>query len=58
MSALLANVNNWTDNGMHAPQSVGSKITGKCFNVLQVQNGNFNQVYPARNYACGHLIHI
>jgi hypothetical protein len=58
MNALLAKANSWTDLGMHAPQQVGSKITGKCFNVLQVQGNDFRQVYPARQYACGRLIHV
>jgi len=57
MNDALKAVNNWTDHGMHEPQSVVSKIAGKCFNVLQVKSGNFVQVYPRGKYACGNLLH-
>jgi substrate-binding family protein len=58
MTAQLAKVSNWTDHGMHAAQSVGSKITGKCNTFLQVQNGRFVALRPSGSYACGSLIHV
>jgi hypothetical protein len=51
----LKGVHSWTDNGMHPPQNVGSKITGPCSSIVQLEGGKWvrKTKYP---YTCGGLI--
>ena len=37
----IRGVDDWTANGLHAPQHVGAKRTGECFRLLQVRDGAF-----------------
>ena len=50
----LRGVNNWTANGMTAPQNVGGKINGSCWRILQLQGGRWNNVAP---YQCDGVTH-
>lgn len=48
-------VNNYTTNGMHAPQNPGAKRSADCVAMLQVQDGKFVKVSPGR-FMCQGLI--
>lgn len=37
----IRKTDNWTANGLHAPQRVGPKHTGECFRLIQVKGGKF-----------------
>ena len=39
--AAIRKTDNWTANGLHAPQRVGPKSTGECFRLIQVKGGKF-----------------
>lgn len=41
----------WTANGMHAPQPVGSKGTGECWRFIQLSGGTWKPVGGTR-YSC------
>jgi hypothetical protein len=47
-------VNNWTDNGMTAPQNVGGKINGPCWRIIQLQGGRWNTL---GGYQCDGVTH-
>lgn len=47
-------VNNWTANGMTAPQNVGGKINGSCWRILQLQGGQWNSL---GGYQCDGVTH-
>ena len=49
--AAVKGVDNWTANGLHAPQRVGPKHTGECFRFLQVKDGKFQPLGPTK-YTC------
>ncbi len=51
----LKGVKGWTANGLHAPQSIGSKATTPCVRILQLSGGRFKQV-SSGGYQCGSLI--
>ena len=49
--ALLEALRSTTDfnaEGMSAPTNIGQRIPSSCFLVMQVRNGQFTRVYPAR----------
>ncbi|HET7690778.1 MAG TPA: hypothetical protein VFK41_10385, partial [Nocardioidaceae bacterium] len=47
----IRGVDNWTGNGLHAPQHVGSKHVGDCWRFLQVRGGKFTPVGGTK-YLC------
>jgi hypothetical protein len=47
----LAKVDNWTSQGLTAPQHVGSKRTGGCMRYLQLQGGVWKP-YGGSKYVC------
>lgn len=51
----LSRVEDWTGNGLHAPQQVGSKTTGDCQSILQLDDGTWRKVSPG-NFMCAPLI--
>ena len=51
----LEGVKNWTGNGLHVPQQVGSKNTANCTSVLQLSGGKWKQVSPGK-YLCAPLV--
>jgi ABC-type branched-subunit amino acid transport system substrate-binding protein len=51
----LTKVKNWTGNGVHAPQQVGSKTTANCQSILQLDGGTWKQVSPG-DFMCAPLI--
>jgi hypothetical protein len=51
----MEGVKNWTGNGLHSPQQVGSKTTANCQSVLQLNDGTWRQVSPG-NYMCAPLV--
>ncbi len=51
----LKGVKDWTGNGLHVPQQVGSKTTSNCGSVLQLNDGKWSQVSPG-NFMCGPLL--
>ncbi|WP_323791462.1 ABC transporter substrate-binding protein [Nocardioides sp.] len=55
MIGKVAKVNNWTGNGLHGPQGVGPKQTGKCLKIIQLTGGSWKQVSKG-NYLCGDLV--
>jgi ABC-type branched-subunit amino acid transport system substrate-binding protein len=55
MVDALRKVTNWTGNGVHAPQQVGSKTTANCQSVLQLNGGKWSQVSPG-GFMCAPLI--
>ncbi|WP_148611597.1 ABC transporter substrate-binding protein [Nocardioides rubriscoriae] len=44
-------VDDWTANGMHAPQPVGSKGTGECWRFIQLSGGAWKPVGGTK-YSC------
>ncbi len=55
MVAELKKVKDWTSNGMHAPQQVGTKVTANCIKMIQLNGGSWKQVSPG-DYMCEPLI--
>lgn len=53
--AELSKTSGWTGNGLHAPQSIGSKKTANCVKIFQLNGGKWSQKSPG-NYLCGPLI--
>ena len=47
-------VDNWTANGLHAPQHVGPRHTGDCWRFLQLHNGRWVPVGGSK-YSCSGL---
>jgi ABC-type branched-subunit amino acid transport system substrate-binding protein len=51
--AALKATNTFTDNGMVTPADVGAKTPSNCYNVLQIQNGNWVKVDdPPTGFRC------
>jgi ABC-type branched-subunit amino acid transport system substrate-binding protein len=44
-------VDNWTSNGLHSPQHVGSKETGDCWRWIKLQKGKWVPEGPTK-YTC------
>ena len=53
--AALKGVRNWTGNGLHVPQQVGTKVTSNCGSVISLDDGTWRQVSPG-SYMCGPLL--
>jgi ABC-type branched-subunit amino acid transport system substrate-binding protein len=53
--AELRKVDDWTANGMHAPQPVGSKGTGECWRFIQLSGGTWKPVGGTR-FSCAGLV--
>jgi ABC-type branched-subunit amino acid transport system substrate-binding protein len=49
--SALSKVDNWTANGMTAPQHVGSKRTADCWRFIQLSGGTWSPVGSAK-YTC------
>jgi ABC-type branched-subunit amino acid transport system substrate-binding protein len=47
----LGGVNNWTANGMHAPQSVGARRTGECWRFIRLEDGKWTPIGGSK-YQC------
>ena len=47
----LRKTDNWTANGMTAPQHVGSKRTGDCWRFIQLHDGTWSPV-DGTKYTC------
>lgn len=59
MLAELKKVDDWTGNGITSKQHVGSKHTGQCVLIMQVNGGRFNRIAPAGDgFICDKLITI
>ena len=52
--AEVKKVNDWTANGMHAPQPVGSKGTGECWRFVELSGGQWKPVGGTK-YVCNGL---
>ena len=50
----MKKVDDWTGNGMHAPQPVGSKGTGECWRFIQLSGGQWKSIGGTK-YACNGL---
>lgn len=48
-------VRRWTANEMHAPMDVGGKKSFTCSTVVQLQDGEWQQI-SGRGYTCGRLV--
>ena len=53
--AEIAKTNNWTANGLHVAQPVGSKGKAECVTMLQLQNGKWGYG-SGRGYMCQGLV--
>jgi ABC-type branched-subunit amino acid transport system substrate-binding protein len=53
--ASLRKVKDWTSNGIHAPQQVGTKVTANCIKIFQLNGGSWRQV-SSGDYMCEPLI--
>jgi ABC-type branched-subunit amino acid transport system substrate-binding protein len=49
--SALSKTDNWTANGMTAPQHVGSKRTGDCWRFIQLEGGTWHPVGTTK-YTC------
>lgn len=49
--SAIRGVNDWTDNGMHAPQPVGSKHSSQCWRFVQLKSGRWTPVGGTK-YMC------
>ena len=43
-----SNINDFTAGGLMAPTDVGDRTPGSCYAVVQVQDGEFQRVYPKK----------
>jgi hypothetical protein len=41
MVQAVRKVDNWTSNGIHSPQHVGSKKTGECWRWIRLEKGRW-----------------
>ncbi|WP_341924756.1 ABC transporter substrate-binding protein [Nocardioides psychrotolerans] len=55
--AALAEVRDWTANGMHVPQDVGAKTTANCASVIQLDGGTWSKVSPGE-FLCGSMSNL
>ncbi|MGA8846562.1 MAG: ABC transporter substrate-binding protein, partial [Nocardioides sp.] len=55
MVQSLSKIGDWTSNGLHSPQDVGGKTTGKCQRILRFTTGSWKQVSKG-DYLCDALI--
>ncbi len=54
--ADVANIHDYTANGLFAPQDVGGRHTSKCWAFLRLTSGRFVREAPSSGYRCGDLI--
>ena len=47
-------VEDWTGNGIHSPQGVGSKTTSECFAIIRLEHGHWVRKSPGK-YLCNGL---
>ena len=50
----VSGVHSWTDNSMTAPQNVGGKINGSCWQVIQLESGTWHSI---AGYQCDGVTH-
>ena len=55
MVKALSKVKDWTSNGLHSPQDVGGKTTGKCQKIIRYTGGSWKQVSKG-DYLCDTLV--
>ncbi|GEP36405.1 hypothetical protein NPS01_00680 [Nocardioides psychrotolerans] len=55
--AALAQVRDWTANGMHVPQDVGAKTTANCASIIQLDRGTWSKVSPGE-FLCGSMSNL
>ena len=55
MVQALGKVKDWTSNGLHSPQDVGGKTTGKCQKIIRYTGGTWKQVSKG-DYLCDTLV--
>jgi ABC-type branched-subunit amino acid transport system substrate-binding protein len=53
----LADIHEWTGNGLHAPTDPGSGTPANCFLYVQVHDGRFERVYPDEGFDCDGDLH-
>jgi len=46
MLAALAQVDNWTGNGLHGPQHVGRRVSAECLHFIQLRGGTWHKLQP------------
>jgi len=51
LTAAVAKVDDWTANGLHAPQRVGTKRVGECNRFIELRNGTWVPVGGTK-YRC------
>jgi ABC-type branched-subunit amino acid transport system substrate-binding protein len=52
MIEQIRTVENYTGNGLHAPQHVGPKRVHDCTLVLEVRDNRFHRLEPSRGFRC------
>ncbi len=55
--AALAEVRDYTANGMHVPQDVGLKSTANCASIIQLNAGAWSKVSPGE-FLCGSMSNV
>ncbi|MAS56918.1 ABC transporter substrate-binding protein [Nocardioides sp.] len=55
MVKALSKVKDWTSHGLHSPQDVGGKTTGKCQKIIRYTGGSWKQVSKG-DYLCDTLV--
>ena len=53
--AEIRKVGSWTAGGMHAEMNVGGKKSFPCQTVVQLQQGEWQQI-SGKGYTCGNLV--
>jgi ABC-type branched-subunit amino acid transport system substrate-binding protein len=53
--AAMKSVKDWTGNGLHVPQQVGSKLTANCAAIFQLSGGKWSKI-SGSGYVCGDRI--
>jgi ABC-type branched-subunit amino acid transport system substrate-binding protein len=54
----LRKVDNWTANGLHSKQHVGSKRIGDCWQFMQVKNGRWVRAPHSNTYMCDGVTYL
>jgi ABC-type branched-subunit amino acid transport system substrate-binding protein len=50
--ATLQDIHEWDANGLQALSDPGGKVPGGCFVQLQVEDGEFERVFPKKGFEC------
>lgn len=53
--SAMKGVKDWTGNGLHVPQQVGSKVTANCAAIFQLSGGKWSKI-SGSSYVCGDRI--